>query len=59
MEFRKYFATLKGENGMIAKPIFYARNLEDAEHQANEYIKRHYTKYWKMKIDCILDMGIA
>lgn len=59
MEFRKYFVTLKGIKGMIAQPLIYARNLEDAEKQATEYIKRHYTKYWKMQIDCILDMGIA
>lgn len=59
MGFRKYFATLKGKNDMTATPIFYARNLEEAEKQANEYIKKHYTKYWKMQIDCILDMGIA
>ena len=59
MEFRKYYVTLKGIKGMIAKPIIYARTLEDAEKQATEYIKRHYTKYWKMQIDCIQDMGIA
>ena len=58
-KFRKYFATLKGKDGMIVKPIFYARNLEEAEKQAEEYIKKNYTIYWKMQIDCILDMGIA
>lgn len=47
MKFRKYFVTLKGVKGMIAKSIIYARNLEEAEKQAMEYIKRHYTKYWK------------
>ena len=59
MEFRKYFVTLKGIKGMVAQPLIYARSLEDAEKQATEYIKRHYTKYWKMKIARILDMGIA
>ena len=59
MEFRKYFVTLKGIKGMVAKPIIYARSLEEAEKQASDYIKKHYTKYWKMKIDCILDMGKA
>ena len=44
---------------MVAQPLIYARSLEDAEKQATEYIKSHYTKYWKMKIDCILYMGIA
>ena len=59
MEFRKYFVTVKGIRGMIARPLIYARTTEDAEKQANDYIKRHYTSYWKMKIDCIVDMGIA
>lgn len=59
MEFRKYFVTLKGIKRMVAQSLIYARSLEDAEKQATEYIKKHYTKYWKMKIARILDMGIA
>ena len=58
MEFRKYFITLKGIKGMVAKPIVYASCLEDAEKEANKYVQRNFTKYWKMKIDSIVDMGI-
>ena len=59
MEFRKYFVTLKGKKNMVASPIIYARNLQDAEKQSNDFIKKHYTKYWNMKIESIVDMGIA
>lgn len=59
MEFRKYLTVIKGIRGMQLKTYFYARSLEDAKKRANEHIKKHYTKYWKMQIVSMVDMGAA